>query len=68
MKSLTITISGAEALECAQALEYKAREEAGHSQAPYLFKAEDTVWWALATKLRRQRKEASHERKDRAKN
>lgn len=62
-KPLTIIISGAEALECAKALEYKAATESGHSQQPDLFKAEGTVWWALAQELRRRRAAASLERK-----
>lgn len=51
-KPLTIVISRAEALECAQALEYKAHMEAGQSQQPGLFDAKDTPWWALAKRLR----------------
>jgi len=62
-KPLTITISGVEALECAKALEDKARTEAGHSQQPDLFGPESTAWWALAKELRRRRGEASLERK-----
>lgn len=62
-KPLTIVISGAEALECAKALEYKAHMEAGQSQQPDLFGAKGTVWWALAQELRRRRGEASLERK-----
>lgn len=40
-------------VQCIIALEYWAKDTAEHSTAPNLFKAEDTVPWALAQKLRR---------------
>lgn len=42
-----------EKIQCIIALEYWAKDTAGRSVKPNLFKAEDTVPWALAQKLRR---------------
>ena len=42
-----------EVIACIIALEYRAQTEAGHSQSPDLFSAQDTLDWELAQKLRR---------------
>jgi hypothetical protein len=39
-------------VDVVNALMYMAQNEAGQSQAPYLFKKEDTDEWALALKIK----------------
>lgn len=51
MSNITITIDADLLADCAEALRYKARTEAGMSQAPDLFAAEDTLEWAQADQV-----------------
>lgn len=50
---MKITLSDTDVVFCIIALEYRAHNEAGQSQDPNLFLAEDTLDWELAQKLRK---------------
>jgi hypothetical protein len=53
MLDLTINITNKHVMQTViDALEYKARNEAGQSQAPYLYAAEDTEEWSLAQQFK----------------
>lgn len=51
MSNIDITISEALLYDCAQALRYKAYNEAAQSQAPDLFTAQDTLEWSQALRV-----------------
>lgn len=59
MPNITITLSRELLEDCAASLRYKAHCEAGMSQAPDLFRAEDTLEWSQALQLEALAKQGS---------